>query len=64
MIKIGLNPPRAQLYDRINRRVESMFAAGLMEETQALASPFRRGAHQTPRRFGLPASVCGLGREG
>jgi len=34
--KIGLNPPRDQLYDRINRRVEHMFTAGLMEETQAL----------------------------
>jgi tRNA dimethylallyltransferase len=34
--KIGLNPPRAELYGRINRRVESMFAAGLMEETHAL----------------------------
>jgi tRNA dimethylallyltransferase len=36
VIKLGLNPPRGQLYDRINRRVEGMFAAGLMEETQAL----------------------------
>jgi tRNA dimethylallyltransferase len=34
--KLGLNPPRAQLYDRINGRVERMFATGLMEETQAL----------------------------
>jgi tRNA dimethylallyltransferase len=34
--KVGLNPPRAQLYDRINRRVERMFANGLMEETQSL----------------------------
>ena len=36
VIKIGLNPPRSELYDRINRRVERMFAAGLMEETRAL----------------------------
>ena len=36
VIKLGLNPPRAQLYDRINRRMERMFATGLMEETQAL----------------------------
>ncbi len=36
VIKLGLDPPRAQLYDRINRRVEGMFAAGLMEETHAL----------------------------
>jgi tRNA dimethylallyltransferase len=36
VLKLGLDPPRARLYDRINRRVESMFATGLMEETQAL----------------------------
>jgi tRNA dimethylallyltransferase len=36
VVKIGLNPPRAQLYERINRRVEQMFRAGLMEETQKL----------------------------
>jgi len=34
VIKLGLNPRRAQLYDRINRRVECMFAMGLVEETQ------------------------------
>jgi len=34
--KLGLHPPRARLYDRINRRVEHMFRAGLLEETQAL----------------------------
>jgi len=38
VIKIGLNPPRTQLYDRINRRVESMFAAGLLEEARAMLS--------------------------
>lgn len=35
-VKLGLEPPRQQLYDRISRRVEHMFAAGLIEETQAL----------------------------
>ncbi len=34
--KIGLNPPRERLYDRINRRVELMFSGGLLEETQLL----------------------------
>ncbi len=34
VIKLGLNPRRAQLYDRINGRVERMFARGLLEETQ------------------------------
>jgi tRNA dimethylallyltransferase len=35
-----LDPPRATLYERIDRRVERMFAAGLVEETRAaLAAP-------------------------
>jgi tRNA dimethylallyltransferase len=35
IVKIGLNPDRAELAERINRRVEQMFAAGLMSETRA-----------------------------
>jgi tRNA dimethylallyltransferase len=35
-IKIGLNPDRAALYERINRRVERMYAAGLLDEVRAL----------------------------
>ncbi|HVB28975.1 MAG TPA: tRNA (adenosine(37)-N6)-dimethylallyltransferase MiaA [Terriglobia bacterium] len=34
--KIGLNPGRDELYARINRRVEQMFAAGLEEETRRM----------------------------
>jgi tRNA dimethylallyltransferase len=33
-----LDVPRAELYARINRRVEEMFAAGLVEEVRALRS--------------------------
>jgi len=33
ILKLGLNPDRSELRDRINRRVESMFASGLLEET-------------------------------
>lgn len=42
LLRIGLNPPRRGLppsdglYDRLNRRAEAMFAAGLVEETRAL----------------------------
>ena len=36
IIKIGLNRPREELYDRINRRVDQMMADGLLEETKAL----------------------------
>ena len=36
IIKIGLNRPREELYDRINRRVDQMMADGLLEEAKAL----------------------------
>lgn len=35
IFKIGLSPDRSQLYGRIDRRVERMFAAGLLEEARA-----------------------------
>ncbi len=38
VLKIGLNPERAELYRRINCRVEAMFAAGLVEETRGVLS--------------------------
>ena len=34
--KIGMDPDRTLLYERINRRVEAMFAGGLLEEARAL----------------------------
>jgi tRNA dimethylallyltransferase len=36
LLRIGLNPPRQALYDRLNRRCAEMFAAGLVEETRVL----------------------------
>jgi tRNA dimethylallyltransferase len=33
---LALSPPREELYDRINRRAEAMFAGGLVEEVQSL----------------------------
>ncbi len=36
ILRIGLNPDRSQLYERINARARSMFASGLVEETEAL----------------------------
>jgi tRNA dimethylallyltransferase len=35
-LKIGLNPPRAALYDRINQRVRAMLAAGWLDEVRRL----------------------------
>ena len=36
IIKIGLNRPREELYERINRRVDQMMKDGLLEEARAL----------------------------
>lgn len=36
IIKIGLNRPRPELYERINQRVDIMLAQGLMEEARAV----------------------------
>ena len=36
LLRIGLNPPRTALYERLNRRCAAMFAAGLVEETREL----------------------------
>jgi tRNA dimethylallyltransferase len=41
-IKIGLDPDRAELYARINARVERMFRSGLVEETRALLDALRK----------------------
>lgn len=40
LLRIGLNPPRAALYDRLNRRCAEMFAAGLVDETRGLLARF------------------------
>ena len=40
ILRIGLDPDRALLYDRINRRVEKMFEAGLVEETRHLREKY------------------------
>ena len=36
ILKIGLERPREELYDRVNRRVEQMIADGLVEEAKAV----------------------------
>jgi tRNA dimethylallyltransferase len=45
--KIGLEMPRAQLYDRINQRVYQMVQMGLEEEVKALHPQFHLNALQT-----------------
>jgi len=36
LLRIGLNPPRKALYDRLNQRASAMFTAGLIDETRDL----------------------------
>ncbi|MEO5937260.1 MAG: tRNA (adenosine(37)-N6)-dimethylallyltransferase MiaA [Terriglobales bacterium] len=40
IIRVGLDPERSQLYDRINRRCAQMFKDGLIDETRALLDRF------------------------
>jgi tRNA dimethylallyltransferase len=40
LLRIGLNPPRAALYERLNQRCAAMFAAGLVEETRGLLARY------------------------
>ncbi len=40
VVRIGLGPDRAALYDRINQRARRMFDSGLVEETQNLLKKY------------------------
>ncbi len=46
ILRLGLNPVRAELYERINLRAAAMFSRGLIEETRALLA--RWGADCRP----------------
>jgi tRNA dimethylallyltransferase len=46
ILRLGLNPPRARLYERINQRAAAMFDRGLIEETERLIA--RYGADCRP----------------
>jgi tRNA dimethylallyltransferase len=45
----ALEPPRAQLYEKINQRVDEMFARGLIDEVRGLLA---RGAPPNAKAFG------------
>jgi tRNA dimethylallyltransferase len=42
VLRLGLDPARPQLYQRINDRAEDMFAQGLIEETRELRARYGR----------------------
>jgi tRNA dimethylallyltransferase len=47
ILRIGLDPPRPQLYARIEARADEMFAAGLIDETRGLIEKYG----DAPRAF-------------
>jgi tRNA dimethylallyltransferase len=49
---VALNPPRPQLYEKINRRADEMFAGGLVEEVESLMAA------------GVPADAKAFGAHG
>ncbi len=61
VFKIGLDPPRAALYDRINARAVRMFEGGLLDEVRALR---KSGVPETARpldSLGYREAICVLG---
>jgi len=40
ILRLGLNPPRARLYERINQRAAAMFDRGLIAETERLLARY------------------------
>ncbi|HET7872967.1 MAG TPA: tRNA (adenosine(37)-N6)-dimethylallyltransferase MiaA [Terriglobales bacterium] len=40
ILRLGLNPDRGALYERINQRAREMFSTGLVEETRALLARY------------------------
>lgn len=47
IVKVGLTRPRAELYERINRRVEQMMVAGMEEEARTVYAYKRCNSLQT-----------------
>lgn len=47
IVKVGLTRPRAELYERINRRVEQMMTAGMEEEARTVYAYRRCNSLQT-----------------
>jgi len=58
LLRIGLNPPRQQLYARLNQRCAAMFAAGLVEETRGMLE--RYGVVKALDSLGYKQARCVL----
>ena len=63
ILRIGLDPERQALYERINDRAQRMFDAGLVEETEDLLKQVWGGSSAAGLP-GLPAGgAVGQGRD-
>jgi len=58
LLRIGLSPPRHELYERINRRCAAIFADGLIEETRGLLARF--GNVRALNSLGYRQALCVL----
>ena len=67
VLKLGLNPDRSLLYDRLNARAQRMFANGLLEETAWLADLLGDSGAEVLRSLGYSQALhylrgdCSLG---
>jgi tRNA dimethylallyltransferase len=67
VLRLGLNPERSLLYERINQRARRMFEAGLVEETRELLARYGTSQPFNPdnRNIGVswdsPAALSSLG---
>lgn len=59
-LKLALTLDREQLYQRIDRRVEAMFAAGLLEETRNLLAPGYAADSKALRTIGYKEAIACL----
>jgi tRNA dimethylallyltransferase len=57
VLRIGLNPPREELYRRINQRARQMFEEGLIEETRALLGRYGDGKNTPLQSLGYQQAV-------
>ena len=56
ILRVGLDPIREELYARINARARTMFATGLVEETEEILNRYGRASSE-----GIPLALGSLG---
>lgn len=57
VIKIGLDPERAELFSRLDARVEAMFCSGLLEEVQGMLNGGLTGAEKPFESLGYKQAL-------